>query len=236
MSNLAYQECIGISVLGPSLSGKTTLCDALAATLHISPPMYIKEVARNVMKTHHFTRDDVDSYEMRHAIMEAQLSAERRAITSAAEQTGTGVRLLVLSDRSAIDPCVYAAASTVPGAEVRSQKLLRHEGFRERLPFYRRSLFGKCRAHTTATKSAQGVPLAVVLESVPEWMEDDGVRSLEDPKKYGEVLQHTLDELGIAYITLGEPVEDLIERVRYVMEELGRTNSTNLGNNVTYTS
>ena len=75
-----------------------------------------------------------------------------------------------------------------------------------------------------------------MLESVPEWMEDDGVRSLEDPKKYGEVLQHTLDELGIAYITLGEPVEDLIERVRYVMEELGRTNSTNLGNNVTYTS
>ena len=143
MTSRTNRECTAIFVLGPSSSGKTTLCDALAAALNISAPMYIKEVARTVMKTHQFTRDNVDTYEMQQAILEAQLAAEQIAVASAME-SGRADRRLVLSDRSAIDPCVYAAASTVPDAEVRSQRLLRHEGFRERLPFYRRSLFGKC--------------------------------------------------------------------------------------------
>ncbi|KAM5545224.1 hypothetical protein V8D89_001335 [Ganoderma adspersum] len=204
MAGPANQECMAIFVLGPSSSGKTTLCDALAAALKISSPVYIKEVARIVMKTHRFTRDDVDTYEMQHAIMEAQLAAERTAIASARDLSRAGTRLpVVLSDRSAIDPCVYAAASRTPGAETRSQKLLQHEEFRKMLPFYRTSLF-------------------VVLEAVPEWIEDDGVRSLEDPLRYGNVLRHMLDELGITYITLGESMKDLREREAYVMEELAQ--------------
>ena len=143
MTSRTNHECTAIFVLGPSSSGKTTLCDALAAALNISAPMYIKEVARTVMKTHQFTRDNVDTYEMQHAILEAQLAAERIAIASAMESPRAD-RRLVLSDRSAIDPCVYAAASRVPGAETRSQKLLQHEEFRKMLPFYQTSLFGEC--------------------------------------------------------------------------------------------
>ena len=64
--------------------------------------------------------------------------------------------------------------------------------------------------------------MTVVLESVPEWMEDDGVRSLEDPRRYGDVLQRILGELWIAYTTLGESVKDLDERVAVVEGELAR--------------
>lgn len=46
------------------------------------------------------------------------------------------------------------------------------------------------------------------------------MRSLEDPLRYGNVLRHMLDELGIAYITLGESMKDLREREAYVIEVL----------------
>ncbi|PIL29508.1 hypothetical protein GSI_08316 [Ganoderma sinense ZZ0214-1] len=177
--------------------------------------MYIKEVARTVMKTRQFTRDDVDTYEMQHAIMEAQLAAERTALASAMERPKADSARLILSDRSAIDPCVYAATSRVPGAETRSQRLLQNAGFREMVPFYRRSLF-------------------VVLESVPEWIEDDGVRSLEEPQRYSEGLQRILSELGIAYIALGESVKDLDERVSFVTGKLARMGRASPGSPVAY--
>ena len=113
---------------------------------------------------------------------------------------------------------------------MRSQKLLQHEEFREMLPFYRRSLFGEQAACFAATYSTEGSLPAVVLESIPEWIEDDGVRSLEDPQKYGNVLQHILEELGIAYISLGELVKDLGERVTCVKKELERINVARVGN------
>ena len=138
-----YQE---IYVLGPSSSGKTTLCDALSQRLDIRDPLYIKEVARRVMAAHGFTRDDTDTYEMQHAIMRGQLDAECTAIkhiaaaSNEAEQSG---RLMLLSDRSAIDPIVYAATSLVPGASSRRQRLLEDAGFQRTLPRYRRALFGE---------------------------------------------------------------------------------------------
>lgn len=57
-------------------------------------------------------------------------------------------------------------------------------------------------------------------------MEDDGVRSLEDPRRYGDALQRILGELGIAYTTLGESVKDLYERVAVVEGELARMNES----------
>ena len=128
-----------VFVLGPSSSGKTTLCEALASALRIPPAQYIKEVARTVMKTHGFTRDDTDTYEMQHAIMTAQLRAEQIAMAAVAQRNAHG---LILSDRSAVDPIVYAGTSTASGAEERRQRLLHDDAFRTILPFYQRSLFG----------------------------------------------------------------------------------------------
>ncbi|KAI0333201.1 hypothetical protein GY45DRAFT_1245171 [Cubamyces sp. BRFM 1775] len=185
-----------VFVLGPSSSGKTTLCDALAEKLGIRPPQYIKEVARNVMKTHGFTRDNTDTYEMQYAIMAAQLEAEERAATTL-QTTIVGSPKVILSDRSAIDPIVYAGTSGVPGALNRRRRLLEDVALQKMLPAYRNSLF-------------------VVLEPVTEWLEDDGVRSLEDPERYNSVLFATLRELGIPYVTIGTEMKDICARVDFV--------------------
>ncbi|KAI0359483.1 hypothetical protein OH77DRAFT_1395516 [Trametes cingulata] len=199
--NLRYSA---IFVLGPSSSGKTTLCDALARRLQLQPSQYIKEVARTVMKTHGFTRHDTDTYEMQHAIMTAQLVAEKRAAAAiAAGEGGNSTKTpLILSDRSAIDPIVYARTSNEPGARDRSQRLLDDPALQEMLPAYRSSLF-------------------VVLKPVAEWFEDDGVRSLEDPWKYNETLFRTLEELGIPYVTIGEETKDISARVEFVLSCIG---------------
>ncbi|KAH9888526.1 AAA domain-containing protein [Cubamyces lactineus] len=189
-----------VFVLGPSSSGKTTLCDTLSEELGVRPPQYIKEVARNVMKTHGFTRNDTDTYEMQYAIMAAQLEAEERAAAALQNTTVAGIRL-ILSDRSAIDPIVYAGTSGVPGALGRRHRLLEDAALQRMLPSYRGSLF-------------------VVLEPVTEWLEDDGVRSLEDPGRYNSVLVATLRELGIPYVTIGTETKDIRARVNLVLEHL----------------
>ncbi|KAI0653603.1 AAA domain-containing protein, partial [Cubamyces menziesii] len=186
-----------IFVLGPSSSGKTTLCDALSKELDIRPPQYIKEVARNVMKTHGFTRDDTDTYEMQYAIMAAQLEAEERAAAALQTMVVDGPRL-ILSDRSAIDPIVYASTAEAPGALDRRHRLMGDAALQRMLPSYRGSLF-------------------VVLEPVTEWLEDDGVRSLEDPERYNRVLFATLRELGIPYVKLGAEMKNIRARVDLVL-------------------
>ncbi|KAI0644796.1 AAA domain-containing protein [Trametes meyenii] len=191
-----------IYVLGPSSSGKTTLCEALASELKVHPPQYIKEVARTVMRTHGFTRDDVDTYEMQYAIMHAQLEAEKHAESSLTEaKDSIQVPPIMLSDRSAIDPIVYSGTSAVEDAIDHRQKLLDDTVLRAVLPAYRNSLF-------------------VVLEPVMEWFSDDGVRSLQDPWRYNEVLFSTLAELGIPYLSIGKETIDLRERVEFVLNHL----------------
>ncbi|KZT10827.1 uncharacterized protein LAESUDRAFT_809721 [Laetiporus sulphureus 93-53] len=192
-----------IFVLGPSSSGKTTLCEALAKDLEIDPSCYIKEVARTVMRAQGFTRADTDTYEMQYAIMSAQLRTEEEVIG----RMGGSNAVRLLSDRSAIDPIVYASTSTVSGALERRQRLLADSSLHAILPFYRDSLF-------------------VVLQPVREWMIDDGVRSLEDPWIYLQTLHATLDELKIPYIVIGEDTRDINHRVGLVRHYLKNSHST----------
>ena len=141
-----------IFVVGASSSGKTTLCEALSKSLSIHHPLYIKEVARKVMRTHKYTRSDVDTYEMQHAIMSAQLEAESAAITHATQANTTGAnnrrQQLILSDRSAIDPVVYARTSESPGGQERYQRLLQNPDLGETLPWYREGLFSEHGSNT----------------------------------------------------------------------------------------
>lgn len=129
-----------VFVLGPSSSGKTTLCNAVARDLQVESELYIREIARNVMKTRGFTRNDTHTYEMQEAIMLAQLQAEQKALNYASD--GHECRgFLLLSDRSAIDPVVYAATSSIPDAAEIRERLLQIPSFQENLQFYRESLF-----------------------------------------------------------------------------------------------
>ncbi|PCH35527.1 hypothetical protein WOLCODRAFT_27953 [Wolfiporia cocos MD-104 SS10] len=107
-----------IFILGPSSSGKTTLCDGIARS--------------------GFSRADTDTYEMQHTILLAQVAAEEEVL----KRIGSSDAIL-LSDRSAIDPIVYASTSKVPGASDRKQRLLDNSALSAILPFYKTSLFNK---------------------------------------------------------------------------------------------
>ncbi|OBZ65909.1 hypothetical protein A0H81_14117 [Grifola frondosa] len=126
-------------------------------------------------------------------------NAEAEVLRMAPTDIPGGV--LLLSDRSAIDPIVYAATSTASGAPERHERLMRNVAFQAILPFYRQSLF-------------------VVLSPVAEWMMDDGVRSLEDPWRYNEELYRTLNELEIPFIIIGEETRDIQIRVELVKRHL----------------
>ncbi|CAL1711827.1 unnamed protein product [Somion occarium] len=131
-----------IFVLGPSSSGKTTLCDALVEDLCLDRSKYIKEVARKVMRSTGFTRNDTHTYDMQAAIMKAQIEAETRVLHDA-KSTSEG--LVLLSDRSAVDPIVYAFSAKVKIAKETGERLLEDHDFRTILPVYRRSLFAGTR-------------------------------------------------------------------------------------------
>ena len=129
-----------VFVVGPSSSGKTTLCNALAENMKLDPARHIKEVARTVMRTHAFSRHTVKTYEMQHTIMLAQVKEERRVLQMPVDET-SGIYLL--SDRSAIDPIVYASTSGLPEADAMRERLLREPAFLEALTVYRRAFFSK---------------------------------------------------------------------------------------------
>ena len=128
-----------VFVVGPSSCGKTTLCDALAQDLQLGPELYIEERARVVMRTQGFTRDDIPTYAMQRAIMLSQLRAEKDAF----RHRDASASVLFLSDRSAVDPVVYAATSGSDDASEISERLMRTPALQDNLPFYRRSLFGE---------------------------------------------------------------------------------------------
>ncbi|KAJ7027782.1 AAA domain-containing protein [Mycena alexandri] len=144
-------RCARVYVVGPSSTGKTTLCNALAQRLNLKGPQFVTEVARRVIKALGLGREDIGLLDMQKAIMLAHLERER-------ENEGSSIQLC---DRSAIDPIVYAifTAANPADAESRKQVLLDLPEFQQALPRYRESLF-------------------VLLAPVKEWMVDDGFRML----------------------------------------------------------
>ncbi|KAI0063599.1 hypothetical protein BV25DRAFT_1854021 [Artomyces pyxidatus] len=183
-----------IYVVGPSSTGKTTLCNALAARLGLSSEVYITEVARKVMRERGFTRDDVGKVEMQRAIMEAQLAYDESARIYAGGRGGAGV---VLSDRSAVDAVVYAELNDDGETGAMARTLIASPPFQAALPAYRHSLF-------------------VLLQPVAEWLVDDGVRSLEDGWRCHEAFRVMLSNLDIPHIELDGTSRWLEERVALV--------------------
>ena len=167
-----------IFVLGPSSSGKSTLCDALARYLDLDRSRYVREVARTVMREQGFTRKDVDTYAMQQAILTAQLKAEREIL----ERGEDDESVVMLSDRSAVDPIVYASTSKSPGAEDMRRRLMKDKDFQSILPFYRQSLFGECVGSRTALL-------------VPDWSFVSGPPASErmDPRRRGTHSREPMD-------------------------------------------
>lgn len=56
-------------------------------------------------------------------------------------------------------------------------------------------------------------------------MVDDGIRSLEDPWHYNQVLMDTLHELEISFVTIASDLKDLNDRIRFVQRHLYGMNS-----------
>ncbi|KAI0268683.1 AAA domain-containing protein [Gloeopeniophorella convolvens] len=189
-----FQSVKAIYIVGPSSTGKTTLCNSLAARLGLDGGVFITEVARGVMREQGFSRKDVGRVEMQAAIMQAQLRQDTRARDAA---RSTGGRRIVLSDRSAVDAVVYAALNDADDGGTRSRTLLSSPEFQATLPAYRQSTF-------------------FLLLPIAEWMVDDGVRSLEDQWGCIRVFRTLLRDLGIAYYEVGEGCRWLEERVAVV--------------------
>ncbi|KDQ12186.1 hypothetical protein BOTBODRAFT_34794 [Botryobasidium botryosum FD-172 SS1] len=192
---------LSIYLIGPSSSGKTTLCGALhhALQLQHKDVVVIQEVARTVMSTQGFTRDDVGRYEMQEAIMHAQLHAERAARSQ-------NPNSILISDRSSIDPIVYARLFAVTSlstchedADRRLNALMRHEDFLGVLPTYRSSL-------------------VILFRPVKEWVVDDGVRSMENHWPVYAEFKKVLYELGMPHREIGDEVRDLDARVTLVLK------------------
>ncbi|KAJ6529217.1 AAA domain-containing protein [Mycena capillaripes] len=180
---------VRIYVVGPSSTGKTTLCKALAKRLGLSGTQFITEVARRVIKGLGLGRDHIGMLEMQRAIMLAHLEKERENANGSAQ----------LCDRSAVDPIVYAifTAANQEEAETRKQALVGLPEFQSALPQYRKSLF-------------------VLLTPVKEWVVDDGFRHVGDETKILAIFRDTLSELGIAYREIGPDMRFLPERMSFV--------------------
>ena len=147
MCDIKETQITAIYVIGPSSTGKTTLCSALARRLALEPSSYITEVARKVMRNRGFTREDVGTLEMQKAsyggttcrgVEEGRVNAAQRA----------GPQVL-LSDRSAIDAIVYAVLTSRNETEAiqRWRILTSSAKFRVALPRYRQA-----KSHTIDTR------------------------------------------------------------------------------------
>ena len=148
------------------------------------------------MKERGFTRNDVGNIEMQKAILIAQLDADEAARQALTNDEGR----MLLSDRSAIDPIVYAFL-TSKSWERKSQKLIKCKRFQKALEQLRKSVF-------------------VLFCPVPEWMEDDGVRSIDESHRTINAFRKILRRLEIPYHEIDascKPLEDRINRIEEFM-------------------
>ena len=208
-----------IYVVGPSSTGKSTLCGALSkhfigeSQLQSSRSdrrgvlLYsISEVARKVMRERQFTRDDVGTLEMQQAILEAQVKAEGDAMASLASSDSTKEKVL-LSDRCAIDALVYTRKYVSENA---------YKTLCETLEF--REALGRYRGERAEGNDGTQV-LFILTLPVAEWLIDDGIRSMDEPEAVLEEFRNVLNELEIPFVELGSEIMELGRRVEWVVSK-----------------
>ncbi|KAJ7166538.1 AAA domain-containing protein [Mycena crocata] len=179
-----------IYVVGPSSTGKTTLCNALAKRLGLDGKHFVTEVTRQVIRRLGLSRENIGLLDMQKAIMSAHLEREQQNQDADTQ----------LCDRSAIDPIVYAVftATSPSDAQTRKEALIQMPEFQRILPQYQDSLF-------------------VLLKPVKAWMVDDGFRHVGDETEILALFREILSELGIRYREIGPDMWFLPERTSYVL-------------------
>jgi len=195
-----------IYIVGSQCTGKTTLVNAICRHFfdhgtgrapEDHRPGVIKEVARSVLEKHKFVRSDIrDSQsralELQKLIIEAQYESERAHLNKYKQSW-------FISDRSAVDPVIYArkyASAAAADALCTSEKWLE-------------------------MKSRMSRSVIVVCEASVEWLVDDGVRLMPlDPDEWlqlhGEFCA-ALADMGLEYHVLPGNVGDMDERVEFVL-------------------
>ncbi|KAF3941905.1 hypothetical protein ABW19_dt0203725 [Dactylella cylindrospora] len=182
-----------IYIVGAQCTGKTTLAGALLSKINGTPVNMIKEVARSVLRDYQFDRDDITNspekaLELQRLILRAQHDAEVANIE------------MLISDRSGIDPIVYAAKYGPSGG---ADMLLAS---------------GEWQVLRTRMTGA----VVILCPPRKEWLQDDGVRLMaNDWQEWLEVHQlfeKLLERCGISYVTIPEELSELPDRVGFVLQ------------------
>lgn len=201
-----------VFIVGAQSTGKTTLVDALekiyskptisSPIKHHRPmaPIFIREVARNVLKTHGFTREDITSsperaLQLQKHILQAQQEAEIAAVSQSSNSW-------YVTDRSAIDPIVYASVFV---SETAAEDLFASKPWNDMEGRMRGGLVFLCEAGT-------------------RWLVDDGTRLMptdeEDWMKVDRAFRRLLEARDIAYKIIPRHIQDIDARVSIVTDAL----------------
>ncbi|CAH0025145.1 unnamed protein product [Clonostachys rhizophaga] len=202
MAHSPHRSIASIYIIGSQSTGKTTLVNglmeefqALCGTIAVPEPGLIAEVARNVIEEMSFATEDIRNSPDLSLMLQKQILAAQVE----AEQTALGTSPWFVSDRSALDPIVYA--HTYAGTD--AAKKITESGTWQ------------------AIRQRMAESVVIVCEPVVEWLQDDGVRLL--PKDNEEWIQihrgfcTLLEEEGIGYSVLGSDIRKSSGRVDFVV-------------------
>ena len=197
-----------IFIIGPQCAGKTTLLEAVKAHFRqqvdsavsgSSPkmPFIIREVARTVMEESGITRDDIASsqpkaLELQKLILKAQLDGE-------VEAYGSPFTDWYISDRSGVDPIVYAEVHAGVNAREEMLEMTEWDLLKKRM---REGVVLLCEAGNR------------------DFLIDDGVRympSYEEWEGMNDVFKRLLKSNDIVYHLLSKDFVDMDARLKDVI-------------------
>lgn len=183
-------------MIGPQCTGKTTLVLRLLAALSnddrfaSSQPTIIHEVVRGIMKAKHITSDDFGS--------ERWIDLQRCTIEAQADAEESLRERWYISDRSVLDPIVYAQQCKESSNELR--KTVGWEASIERM---KDGLVILCEAGQRVWLSSDAVRIA--FADVQQW------------EMMNEQFKGLLTEKGISFQILPSHVVSIEERVKLVV-------------------
>ncbi|KAH7016266.1 AAA domain-containing protein [Microdochium trichocladiopsis] len=201
-----------IYIIGAQSTGKSTIVSALedhftnCQSSTSIPPSIVREVARGVMSkqqdsANEIARSPEAMLELQGLIIKAQAIAERKVVTSSSSAMQMEeAPPFFISDRSAIDPIVYARQYVGPRE---SEQLMSLEDWQL-----------MCKRMACS--------LIVVCEADVSWLTQDGVRLM--PSTTGEWLQtqdlfrQILKEVSLPFVVLPKELTDIADRVAFVVK------------------
>lgn len=204
----AERSISNVYIVGPQCTGKTTLVNALrdqySSRRDIQNPVIITEIARSVIRDNGFKTEEIRSSPTRSLQLQNLIMQRQHTVEDTASQDNGWF----ISDRSGLDPIVYAREHVSPEAALEMQQSHLWETLRSRM----------------------ASSLVVLCQSGTPWLYDDGVRLMPESDEAWKRLHHlfclTLEENGIPYVTLPNCLLELDERVAFVMSRCRLNNSS----------